>query len=327
MEKLHHDEDWAVCQNAEGDLSVWQTTLGSVPPGWRVQRCFPSRQAVLAYLQAEGEKGQTKPRKPIAPLSHPPLPRSLLCPYPHPEARARVFCFPHAGAGAASYHFLAKALRGSPCEVVLVQYPGRETRLSEGFRLEMEALTADLRTDIPREMWTGPFFFFGHSMGALVAFELTHALRASGLPLPSGLFLSGRAAPDLANRELPVEDLSDDAFLKAVAERYQAIPQALLDNPELLGLVLGSLRADFTLMRRYQYRERPLLDLPLVTINGESDPWVTPDGVAAWQKQTRGPMQQFLLTGDHFYLNEQISKIVSIMQKTIRGIFPALTWP
>jgi medium-chain acyl-[acyl-carrier-protein] hydrolase len=146
-------------------------------------------------------------------------------------------------------------------------------------------------------------------MGSLVAFELTRRLATTGGPLPRHLFLSGRQAPQQPALNLPVDSMTDEAFLDAVGRRYNALPAELMSNPEILALVLPSLRADFRLMARYHHQISPPLRMGLTLLNGQEDPWVDRDSVGAWAIQSRQPVQQYWFPGGHFYLPDAVVKV------------------
>jgi medium-chain acyl-[acyl-carrier-protein] hydrolase len=181
----------------------------------------------------------------------------------------------------------------------------------------MRAMTQLLEEDLRSLFSERPFAFLGHSMGSLVAFELARRLAATNGPKPRHLFLSGRQAPQRPAHNLPVDSLTDEAFLDAVGRRYNALPAELISNPEILALVLPSLRADFKLMARYDYREGMALNTGLTLINGVDDPWVSPDSVEAWQIQSKEPIRKHWFPGGHFYLPEAVTKVRQVLLETL----------
>ncbi len=308
-----NEDHYTIVQNDRGALSIWPLHRGSLPAGWRSLDRQGTKSECLSKIEELAE--QISPPSVEAPtpqesstlLDFPASPEleKLTCSVPFRSAhRERIlYCFPHAGSGASYYHFLARALRESPVEVQILQYPGRELRMKEAPIGEMPEMVATLLAGLSGGMQEGiPFSFFGHSMGALIAYELSHALVQRGAKLPETLFLSGRQAPHIPVQELPVDTLSDADFLDAVGRRYNAIPQQILDHPELLELILPSLRADFGLMQRYRFQTRPPLPIPLVLINGTRDPWVEEQALDAWSQHSTLPIQKHRLEGDHFYL-------------------------
>lgn len=229
----------------------------------------------------------------------------------------RLIVFPHAGSGASAYHFLARACKDDPIEVNIIQYPGREMRFKEAPCEDMPAMVASLDADLRGLLADRPFAFLGHSMGALVAYEMARRLSEVEGPRPLHLFLSGRQAPQRPALNLPVDTMGDAAFLEAVGRRYNALPAELMANPEVLALVLPSLRADFKLMARYHYRPSTPLSVGLTLINGVDDPWVDKAAVDAWQVQTEQPISQHWLPGGHFYLPGSVTTVRQMMLGTL----------
>jgi surfactin synthase thioesterase subunit len=204
-----------------------------------------------------------------------------------------------------------------PVELHLVQYPGREMRVKETPLTSMDAMRSTLREELKPLFDDKPFAFFGHSMGALTAFELTRELQASAGPLPRHLFLSGRQAPHIPGPVLDVPKLDDATFLDAVGRRYNALPAELLANREILEIVLPSLRADFTLMERYTHRDAPPLGVALTLLNGKEDPWIDENGLRGWERHTTRPVRQHAFAGGHFYLPAAAKELRAIVLATL----------
>lgn len=229
---------------------------------------------------------------------------------PVANPRIRLFCFPYAGGNATLYAPWARAMP-SDVELVAIQPPGRATRFREPAfdRLEplLEALLPNL---VP--LLQQPYVFFGHSMGALVAFELTRLLRQEGLPLPSHLVVSGRRAPHWTHTEAPMHDLPDAKFL----ERLKALngtPEALLREPELMAMVLPTLRADFAVLEHWQHQEQAPLPVPITALGGTQDDRVPLESLNEWQQHTTGSFNHALFEGDHFYLNTERGALINTL--------------
>jgi medium-chain acyl-[acyl-carrier-protein] hydrolase len=306
-----------VVVNERQQRSIWPVyRREQLPPGWTLAGFRGSKEACLQHIVAAADAA-TPPLRTDA--SQPPASKTVAAgsgdrratalPFPQPAAPVRLIVFPHAGSGASYYHFLARALRGHPIEVHLVQYPGREMRLREAPCDRMDRMVETLHDELRPLLQEKPFALFGHSMGSLIAFELTRRLGDLGAMLPRHLFLSGRQAPHVPGQVLQVEQLDDDAFLEAVGHRYKALPAELLGHREILELILPSLRADFTLMQRYVYRPSAALDIPITLLNGRDDPWISPETLTAWQTHFRPPIRQHLFEGGHFYLSDAAERI------------------
>lgn len=228
---------------------------------------------------------------------------------PDPRARLRLFCFPYAGGGAAVYRgWSAPALLPPEVHLCPVHLPGRGNRFSEPLRTELAPLTERLAEDLAPYLDT-PFAFFGHSMGALIAYELTRLLRREGLPLPEHLCVSGRRAPQLPSDKRPLHDLPEEEF-KEELRSLDGTPEEILEHPELMDLFTPILRADFSVCETYRYAEEEPLDIPISAFGGLEDPDVGRDHLLAWRAHTRGPFRVRMLAGGHFFLNPSREALV-----------------
>ena len=174
----------------------------------------------------------------------------IVCPQPHPQARYRLFCFPYAGGGASIFNDWQAEL---PPEVELyaLQLPGRENRLSESPQTRLKQLIETLIPIIKPDLDL-PFAFFGHSLGAWIAFELIRELRRQKYPLPAHFFVSASKAPQLMDLKPPIHRLPDDKFLAKI-KSFQGTPGAVLQDSKLMELFLPALRADFAVLETYFY--------------------------------------------------------------------------
>jgi len=217
-----------------------------------------------------------------------------------PSPDVRLFCFPHAGGGAAAFARWQAALppRFGLCPV---RSPGRESRAAEAPFEDMAALV-DALARVIQPLADRPFVFFGHSMGAAVAFELVRRLRRDGRPLPLGLIVSGARAPQYRAGWTPPASPSDQEF-RAQLRRLEGVPAEVLDNDGLMRVLLPVLRADTALYRNYVYSLEPPLDLPLRAYGGAADPNVREEHVEAWSCQTTRSFAARIFDGGHFYLN------------------------
>ena len=180
-----------------------------------------------------------------------------------------MFCLPFAGGGASAYYrWPSRILAG--IEVARVHLPGRETRLREPLFNRLESLVDTLVEElIP---WIdGPFALYGHSMGALLAFELARGLRRRHKLLPVHLFVSGYRAPQLPPAELPFSHLPDAEFIDRVRQ-YGGVPDLVAQNEELMEIFLPILRADFAMTETYVYQRGIALRMPAHCIRGAFRP-------------------------------------------------------
>ncbi len=224
----------------------------------------------------------------------------ISCPKPNPGARVRLFCFPYSGAAANIYYSWADVLPAS-WEICPVQLPGHGTRMSEPLadRLgpQVEAVAAGLQPYLDKR-----FAFFGHSMGALIGFELARHLRRVGAPQPVHLFVSGHQAPQLPDRNPPLHALPEPQFVAKLRE-LNGTPEEVLQHAELLQLLTPILRADFAVCETYLYRAEWPLSCPISAYSGLGDDYVNRQELEAWREQTSGAFSIRMFPGDHFYMN------------------------
>jgi medium-chain acyl-[acyl-carrier-protein] hydrolase len=242
-------------------------------------------------------------------LPHPTPPAMtawLMLPRAVPTPSWRLVCLPHAGAGASTFFFWSGALQPAGIEVRAVQYPGRENRLAEPPFDEVHTLVAALADAWPALAGSAvPIAIFGHSMGALLAYELALELTRRGVdPLPQRLFLSGLNAPHLPLRRPRLHDLPEAEFLPAVASCFGNFPAELMNDPHVASVFSGVLRADLRLVERYRRTAAVPLSIPLSVFGGREDPWTSPAELQPWSSCTSAGMQFRLFPGKHFFHQE-----------------------
>jgi surfactin synthase thioesterase subunit len=223
----------------------------------------------------------------------------------------RLVCFPHAGGSATAYLPLARALPAD-FDVVSVQYPGRQDRYREAPFTALAPLVEAVAEELARELAADsgrPYALFGHSMGALIAFETARLLARGELPGPQRLFLSGRGAPGL--RTSAHYDLYDDADVLADVRRLGGTDQGMLDDPEVLEMVLPALRADYRALGTYRWRGGEPLAAPITALTGDRDPMVTVQDVRTWREHTSGDFAVKVFPGGHFYLFDHIGQVAA----------------
>jgi medium-chain acyl-[acyl-carrier-protein] hydrolase len=147
-----------------------------------------------------------------------------------------------------------------------------------------------------------PFAFFGHSLGAFVAFELARQLRRQSGLQPARLMVSAAGAPQIPRRNRPVHALPEEEFLSELRQ-LNGVPAKVLQDSELMQLLLPMLRADFAVFETYQYMPESPLDCALTGFCGLQDQQVRREDMEAWRDQTHGAFSLRMLPGDHFFLN------------------------
>lgn len=213
------------------------------------------------------------------------------------DARLRLFCFPYAGGGASVYVPWITAL-APMIEVYPVQLPGRENRLMEKPYTQFDELIEGLVPALLPHL-SGPFAFFGHSMGALISFGLTQQLRKQGHPLPEQLFVSAYRAPQIPNREV-LHTLSDAALVRKVLE-MNGTQRAIFENEEMRRLLLPVMRADFSVCETYVHRTVEPLEQPITVFGGLQDDRAPRAVLEPWSELTNKKFRVAMLPGDHFY--------------------------
>jgi medium-chain acyl-[acyl-carrier-protein] hydrolase len=217
-----------------------------------------------------------------------------------PQAALRLFCFPYAGGGALTYRSWAEKMP-LEVEVCAVELPGRGLRLREPLFTQMLPLAEAVAHEIGPYL-DKPFAFFGHSMGAILAFEVARILRSAGKLEPALLSVSGRAAPQVVGADPMTYGLPEPQFLREL-QRLNGTPKEVLEHPELMQMMLPLLRADFEVIQTYPYRDQTPLTCPISVYGGLQDKEVTLEDLEAWRQQTTGSCSVRFLPGDHFFIN------------------------
>ena len=238
----------------------------------------------------------------------------IACSGPSPRARLRLFCFPYAGGGASIFRAWADDLPPS-IQVCPVQLPGRESRLREPLFTRLESLVATLGQAI-RPYLSMPFAFWGHSLGALICFELARTLAQQNAPDPIHLFVSGRSAPQIQSTGSSIHQLPDPEFI-AELDRLNGTPAEVLQNAELMGLLLPVLRADFAVNESYIYAAGEPLDCPISAFGGLQDNLTSRDKLEAWRHQTRGAFTLRMFPGDHFFLHNTRAALLHALAQDV----------
>ncbi|MCK8516791.1 alpha/beta fold hydrolase [Methylonatrum kenyense] len=226
-----------------------------------------------------------------------------------------LYCLPPAGAGAATYRTWPEVLPRH-IGVHRIQPPGRENRYREPCCENITDYVAAVCGLIERTP-DRPFALFGHSMGAMIAYEVAIRLRQRTGRQPEHLFVSAFISPRTPRPE-PIHELPDEEFLRQLRIRYDGIPEELLQYPEVLELMLPIVRADLALISTYDYRPNAPLTCPITVLGGRSDPWINEDQLEDWQHVTTVPLSRHLLPGGHFYLNSASSEVLRIIDQTLR---------
>ena len=240
---------------------------------------------------------------------------------PRPESRLRLFCLPYAGSGAIIYRKWHERL--SPLvEVLPVQLPGRGNRMGESPITSIGGMIQSIAQAMPPYL-DKPFAFFGHSMGALVSFELARLIRKERGQSPVQLFLSGRRAAHIPATGPPTYNLPEPEFINEL-RHLNGTPGKVLDNQELMALMIPILRADFQVCQTYVYSSEDPFTCPLTVFGGINDPQVSRKRLQAWKKHSTGPFMLRMLQGDHFFLHSSESVLLDVLSNELQALLRVL---
>jgi len=222
--------------------------------------------------------------------------------------RTRLFCFPHAGGAAAAFRLWPAGLPND-VDVVAVQLPGRGNRWKEPALGSIPAILDELVPAMLPQMDV-PFAFFGHSMGSIVAYAAASELVRRGAPLPEHLFVSARRPPRMPGPDTPMHALSDEAFVAEMMRRYGGIPAEVLAEPDLMALLLPSLRADMRALETYAPEASAPLPFPVTAFGGTEDLRAPLAHLEAWRGETSGEFRVRTFPGGHFYLEARRAELL-----------------
>ena len=229
------------------------------------------------------------------------------------QKRIKLFCFPYAGGSSAVYSKWSGLINKRLIDLRMIELAGRGIRMQEPLYKDVDEMINDIFTQIQPELDDGPFAFFGHSMGAMIAYELTRKLQQEQLPLPVHVFFSGRGAPHIKKgrmfHNLEPEDFRRELILLG------GIPDGFFDNEELAALFLPILRNDFRLSEIAPFEEKITpLDSNITIFIGASED-LSPDQRSGWNQHTKGNCRIYEFDGGHFFINEKALPVIRIIEQ------------
>lgn len=231
--------------------------------------------------------------------------------------RRRLFCFHHAGGSATTFRLWEKEF-SADFEVCAVQLPGREERLSEPPIGDMSMLIEGLAPAV-LPLLDLPFVFFGHSLGALVAFALAQRLRESNASVPLSLIVSGSRAPHLEELKGPFSDAADHELIDQIRPLGGTSEEVLRHQP-LMQLVLPTLRSDLHMNETYRREADHDVGCPIVVFGGLQDDTVAPESLEAWRLHTTGAFRRHMMPGGHFFITERRAEFLDLMRQELAAI-------
>jgi medium-chain acyl-[acyl-carrier-protein] hydrolase len=240
--------------------------------------------------------------------------RWLHRPCPVSEPAARLVCFPYAGRSGTVYRAWAPLLPPG-VELCGVNLPGRESRFDEPLPSGLDDLVADLAAAL-RPVLDIPVAFFGHSLGALLAFEVSRELRRDGVAQPRHLIVSGCRPLHLADQGPSLAGLHKDLLIGEL-RKLNGTAEEILTNKAAIELLLPVLRADFHLAETYRYRAEEPLSCPITALAGSADPETAAVDLNRWQELTTAEFVLRRFAGDHFFLDSARPMVVAAAAQTV----------
>ncbi|WP_433240257.1 thioesterase II family protein [Streptosporangium sp. CA-135522] len=236
--------------------------------------------------------------------------------HPRPRATTRLICFAHAGGSATAYRDWSAPLPES-AELYGVQLPGRADRFGEPMPESLAALVVAI-TEAMLPLLDRRFALFGHSMGAVVAYEVTRMLEARGIG-PVRLFVSGTVPPHEAGERRKVSQYDDDRLL-AELTRLGGTELEIFSHHAMRELIFPYVRGDFRLLENHRHRPGPPLRTPVSAFVGDADPVVTPAQAKSWETLTASDFSLTIFPGDHFYLQPQRERVVAEIVRRLSAL-------
>lgn len=227
-----------------------------------------------------------------------------------------LYCLPYAGGSSAIYsqwkNFLTPNVVLKPVEL-----SGRGRRFDEPMYLHIDNAVDDILNIIRKEISTTPYALFGHSMGAIMAYELARKIKQEQLPEPLQIFISGRGAPNIPKERKVYSQMLIDEFRKEVLN-LGGTPKEFFEHPELLELFLPVLKNDFRLVETYCFiKENEVLETTLTILLGKDDEITREEG-DGWKMLTNKKCNIHYFDGGHFFINEKTEEIVAILNKDLK---------
>lgn len=234
------------------------------------------------------------------------------------DAPIRLVCFPHAGGSASFFYPLAGAL--PDVDVISLQYPGRQDRRREPSIPDIAGYTeqiAEVLATLPRR----PTVFFGHSMGATLAFEVTHRLADSPAQAPKAIVVSGRRGPS-THRDESVHLRDDNGIIEEI-KLLNGTNVALLGDEEILRMALPSIRSDYRAIETYTCPADRVVHCPVTVLIGDSDPRASLAEARNWRQHTTSDFRMRTFPGGHFYLTDHQPDIIAEISTELAKLAPS----
>ena len=238
----------------------------------------------------------------------------------NPKALMRLFCF-HYGGGSASAFINWASKIPTDIELIAIQLPGREGRFGEPCVGSVSELVEKVLPAI-KPLLNKPYVIFGHSLGAINAFEVIRAIKRQQLRQPELFIPSGVKAPEFPYNAQHISHLPDSLFVAALKERYKSTIGNLLDTPEVREVFLPQLRADFNLIESYKFvaGDDAKFGCPILALAGEMEYQITEEQLNCWKNYTNKKSESKRFPGGHFFIQEQEDDVLALVVEKINSI-------
>jgi medium-chain acyl-[acyl-carrier-protein] hydrolase len=237
-------------------------------------------------------------------------------------AKLRLFCFPYGGGGPSTFYYWPKELP-SDVETIGIQMPGVESRVMEApiesISMAVQSLLSEIYPKLDK-----PFAFFGHSLGALISFDLARAISERYSIQPTRLFVSGIRAPHIPIRRSPIHELPEIEFVKELNSLYCGIPEEILQSHDMLRMLLPGLRACLKMSESYRFIKGDPLDFDITAFGGHDDNTAPREDLEAWRYHTKGMFTLHMIAGDHFFIHSEHEHLLRILSDELIGILSRL---
>lgn len=229
----------------------------------------------------------------------------------------RIFCFHYAGGSASFFrHWSQDLIPG--VELVAIQLPGRENRFTEDLFYNLLDVANAISLNF-KYYSDKPFVFFGHSVGALLSFEVARCLRRKIDIQPKHLMVSGTTPPHVRLRKKQSHKLSKELFVQEL-QKYNNIPSIILNDKELMDIFLPTIRADFCISETYNYINENPLNCPITALGGQNDNTFDKNLLIKWKEQTNNEFNYYFLEGDHFFVNVSYLKLIKLINQILQNL-------
>ena len=228
-----------------------------------------------------------------------------------------LFCLPYAG-GSESIYYNWKEHINSSIILEAIELKGRGKRFSEDLYKDFEEAVDDILLNIKNKIMHHEYAIWGHSLGSLFAFELYYKICKENIKKPKHIFFSGSAAPSIMRKQKKIHMLPDDDFINEIV-KLGGTPKEVLENKELLQLVIPILRNDMRISESYNYKEKSNKIACDITVFRGKDDDITLEELLAWKNHCSGDFKAHTLDGNHFFINNNIESIASIINSTLKN--------